>query len=53
MVLAAERNGADGAFDRGVVKFDAAVMEEPAQRAPAGQRISDCIAEASARWDAV
>ena len=45
MVLAAERDGPDGAFDRVVVELDAAVIEEAAKRSPAGERIADRIGE--------
>lgn len=41
MVLAAERDGSDGAFDRIGIELDAAILEEPAQALPAGERIAD------------
>ena len=53
VVLAAERDGADGALDGVVVEFDAAVIEEAAEGVPAGQRIADSVGEAAARRDAV
>ena len=43
MILAAERNGTDGAFDGVGVDFDAAVVEETGEPAPARERISDCL----------
>ena len=52
MVLAAKRDRSDGTFDRVVVEFDSSVMQEQSQGAPTRQCIPDCIAEASARWDA-
>jgi hypothetical protein len=51
VVLAAERDGADGAFDGVGVEFDAAVIKEAARAAPAGRGIADGIGQAAARWD--
>ena len=39
VVLAPERYRADGAFDRGGVKVDPAIVEEASERGPAGARI--------------
>jgi hypothetical protein len=49
MVLAPERDGPDGALDRIVVEFDAAVFEE---RERAGQRgrITNGLGEGAGRW---
>ena len=41
MVLVPERHGPDGALDRVVVKLDATVVEEAAERRPARERIAD------------
>ena len=51
VVLAAERNGPDGTFDGVVIKLDAAVIEEPAKRSPAGEGVSDRIRNATAGWE--
>ena len=51
VILAAERDRADGAFDGVGVEFDAAVINEAAKAAPAGQGIADGIGQAAARWD--
>src|SRR5262245_44118113 len=51
MVLAAEGDGPDGAFDRVVVEFDAAVIEEAAKRPPAGQGIPHGFGETAAGRD--
>jgi hypothetical protein len=51
VVLASERDRADGAFDGVGVEFDAAVIEEATKVAPAGQGIADGIGQAAARRD--
>jgi Transposase IS66 family len=51
VVLSAERDRADGAFDGVGVEFDAAVINEAAKAAPVGQGIADGIGQAAARWD--
>ena len=43
MVFAPERHGPDGAFDGVVVELDTTVVEEPAQRRPARERIADGV----------
>src|SRR5216684_4025458 len=48
MVLAPEGDGPDGAFDRIVVEFDAAVVEEAAERRPARKRVADRLSESAA-----
>jgi hypothetical protein len=48
MVLAAERDGPDGAFDSVIVNFDAAVIEKQAEGGPAGECISDRVRNAAA-----
>ncbi len=48
MVLAPERHGPDGALDRVVVKLDATVVEEAAQRRPARERIADGLGRPAA-----
>lgn len=40
-VLAVEGDRADGAFDRAGVETDPAVIEEPAEHVPAGERVAD------------
>jgi hypothetical protein len=52
VVLAAEGDGADGAFDGVVVEFDAAVIEESGERWPARERITNGLGERAGRWDA-
>lgn len=49
MVLAAERDGTDGAFHRVVVEFDATVIEEATKGGPAGEGVTDRIGKAAAR----
>ncbi len=48
MVFAPERHGPDSALDRIVVELDAAVVEEPAQRRPARERIADGLGQPAA-----
>ena len=50
MVLAAERDGTDGTFDRVVIEFDVAVDEEAAKGVPTVQRIPDRVGNAATRW---
>src|ERR1700678_3205375 len=45
MVLAPERDRPDGALDRIVVEFDAAVIEEPGEGWPARERIANGLGE--------
>ena len=45
VVLAAERDGADGAFDGVGVEFNASVIEEAAKGTPAVQRVADRIGQ--------
>ena len=52
MVLAAERDRPDGALDRVVVELDAAVVEEAAERCPAGQGVADRLGQGAAAGDA-
>jgi pimeloyl-ACP methyl ester carboxylesterase len=51
VILAAQRDGPDGALDRVVVEFDAAVIEEAAKAVPTGQRIADRIGKAATGRD--
>ena len=51
VVLAAERDGPDRAFDGVGVELDAAVIEEAAKGVPAAQGIADGIGEAAAGRD--
>src|SRR5712664_4574444 len=51
MVLAPERHGADRAFDRIGIEFNAAVMQESGQTFPARERIADRLGQgAPARY---
>ena len=50
MVLAPERDGPDGALDRIVLEFDAAVIEETGEGWPARERITNGLG--SAGWSA-
>ena len=52
VVLAPERHGPDGAFDRVVVELDTSVIEEPAQRRPARERIADGVGQSATVRDA-
>src|SRR6266850_6838963 len=52
MVFAPERNGPDGAFDRIVVEFDAAVREESGECGPARERITNGLGERAGGWNA-
>ena len=52
MVLAPEREGANRAFDRIVVDFDAAVIDIKAKRRPPSKRVADRFGEFSAAWKA-
>ncbi len=52
VVLATERNGADGAFDRVVVEFDATVIEESGEGWPARERITNGLGKRAGRWNA-
>src|ERR1700676_5071765 len=45
MVFAPERDGPDGALDRAVVEFDAAVIEESGEGWPARERITNGLGE--------
>ena len=45
MVFAPERDGPDGALDRIVVQFDAAVIEESGEGWPARGRIANGLGE--------
>ena len=45
MVFAPERDGPDGALDRVVVEFDAAVIEESGEGWPARERITNGLGE--------
>jgi hypothetical protein len=52
MILAAERDGTDGALDGIVVDFDAAVVEVEAKRRPARKRVADRFGELAAPGNA-
>src|SRR5450759_4521234 len=52
MVFAPERDRPDGALDRIVVEFDAAVVEEAGKGRPARERIADGLGEGSCGWNA-
>jgi hypothetical protein len=52
MVFAPERDGPDGALDRIVVEFDAAVIEEPGEGWPARERITNGLGEGAGGWNA-
>src|ERR1700681_2508270 len=52
MVFAPERDGPDGALDRVVVEFDAAVIEESGEGWPARQRITHGLGEGAGGWNA-
>src|SRR5260370_41549332 len=52
MVLAPERDGPDGALDRLVVGFDAAVVEESGEGWPARERITNGLGEGGGGGDA-
>jgi hypothetical protein len=51
MILAPESHGSDGAFDGVVVELDAAIVEEPAKRWPARERIANGLGQPAARWN--
>jgi len=51
MVLAPEGDGTDRALDRIGVEFDAAVVQEPGQGLPTGERITDRLGERAASGD--
>jgi hypothetical protein len=51
VVLAAQRDGANVAFDGVVVEFNTPVIEEATESAPTGQHVPDRIGKASARRD--
>lgn len=51
MVLATERDRADGALDRIGIELDAAIVEEPGQAIPASERIADCLGKLAARGE--
>src|SRR5215204_7456911 len=53
MVLAAERDRADGAFDGVIIKFDTAVIEKATKGGPAGECISDRIRNTTAGRESV
>ena len=46
------RDGPDGALDRIVVEFDAAVIEEPGEGWPARERITNGLGEGAGGWNA-
>lgn len=48
VVLAAERDGTDRAFDGIGVELDAAIMQESRQPMPARERVADCFGERAA-----
>ena len=48
VVLAAERDRTDGAFDRVGIEIDPAVVEEAAERGPAGECVSDRLGKTTA-----
>ena len=52
MVFAPERDGPDGALDRIVVEFDAAVIEEAGKGGPARERITNGLGEGAGGWNA-
>src|SRR5258707_8975207 len=52
MVFAPESDGPDGALDRIVVQFDAAVIEESGEGWPARERITNGLGEGAGRWNA-
>src|SRR5260370_36443928 len=51
MVFAPERDGPDGALDRIVVEFDAAVIEESGKGRPARERVADGLGEGAGGWN--
>ena len=53
MVLATERDGANGTFHCVVVELDASVVQEASQGSPAGECVADGLGEGATRWDAV
>src|SRR5215207_3699725 len=53
MVLAAERDRPDGAFDGVIIEFNVAVIEETTKGGPAGECISDRIRNTTARREPV
>ena len=52
MVFPPERDGPDGALDRIVVEFDAAVIEESGEGGPARKRITNGLGEGAGGWNA-
>src|ERR1700686_4071613 len=52
MVFAPGRDGPDGALDRTVVEFDAAVIEESGEGWPARERITNGLGEGAGGWNA-
>src|SRR5215204_4143841 len=53
MVLAAERNRPDGAFDGVIIELNVAVIEETTKGGPASECISDRIRNTTARREPV
>lgn len=53
MVLAPERDRADGTLDRVGIEFDAAVVEEAAESLLPSECVSDCFGQTAAPWHAV
>lgn len=51
MVLATERDWTDGPFDRVVVEVNPAVVEEAAERRPAGEGVADGLGKSAATRD--
>src|SRR4029077_18995780 len=52
MVLAAECDRPDRAFDRIVVEIDTAIVEEARELVPAGEGVADRFGQGAAAWDA-
>ena len=52
MIFPPERDGADGALDRIIVEFDAAVIEESGEGWQARKRITNGLGEGAGGWNA-
>ena len=52
MIFASERDRPDGALDRIVVEFNAAVIEEAGEGGPARERVADGLGEGAGGWNA-
>jgi len=53
MVFSSQSHRPDGAFHRIGVEFDAAIIQEPAERRPARERIADGLGQPAARRNPV